>query len=292
MIHTRLLTYFVAIVKEQSFTKAAEKMGLSQPTFSKQMTDLEKLIGKKLLVRDKKAVTLTVDGELFYAKAKEILNLLETLESSVKNREADLTGEVNLGCIDGTSVTYILDVFKAFKDNNPNVSINLVKDEADTLVSMVEKGLLDAAVVTSTMELNSLNYFKLNKQQCYGLLVNKATFKDTMVSIADLETFPMLVTKGMMFEKTILDAHGIDTGVVKIVGTYNALSVAASMVGYGLGCAIVPIDFAGYDKEKVCLVPFKEEVTENICLVTKKYQSYTPTARALISKLMEGVAEE
>ena len=57
MIETRLLQYFLAIAEEQSITKAAEYLHISQPTLSKQMMDLEENLGKQLLIRGRKRVT-------------------------------------------------------------------------------------------------------------------------------------------------------------------------------------------------------------------------------------------
>ena len=62
MIETRLLQYFLAIAEEQSITRAAEYLHVTQPTLSKQMMDLENALGKQLLIRGKKKVTLTEDG--------------------------------------------------------------------------------------------------------------------------------------------------------------------------------------------------------------------------------------
>ena len=62
MIQTRLLQYFLAVAEEQSITKAAEYLHISQPTLSKQMMDLEEALGRQLLIRGRKKVTLTEEG--------------------------------------------------------------------------------------------------------------------------------------------------------------------------------------------------------------------------------------
>ena len=65
MIETRLLQYFLAIAEEQSITRAAEYLHVTQPTLSKQMMDLENTLGTQLLIRGKKKVTLTEEGHTF-----------------------------------------------------------------------------------------------------------------------------------------------------------------------------------------------------------------------------------
>lgn len=62
MIEIRLLSYFLAIAREQSITKAADALHITQPTLSKQMMELEAQLGKQLLIRGKKKITLTEEG--------------------------------------------------------------------------------------------------------------------------------------------------------------------------------------------------------------------------------------
>ena len=76
MIETRLLHYFLAIAREQSITRAAQTLFLSQSTLSKQMMDLERQLGKQLFHRGKRRITLTEDGVFLRNRAQEILELL------------------------------------------------------------------------------------------------------------------------------------------------------------------------------------------------------------------------
>lgn len=77
MLETRLLYYFLAVAREQNITKAAQVLHIAQPSLSTQMADLEKYLGKKLLIRGKKKTVLTEDGALLRTKAEEIVSLLE-----------------------------------------------------------------------------------------------------------------------------------------------------------------------------------------------------------------------
>ena len=83
MIETRLLHYFLAIAREQSITRAAQTLFLSQSTLSKQMMDLERQLGKQLFHRGKRRITLTEDGVFLRNRAQEILELLENTEAAL-----------------------------------------------------------------------------------------------------------------------------------------------------------------------------------------------------------------
>ena len=98
MIETRLLQYFLAIAEEQSITKAAEYLHISQPTLSKQMIDLEASLGKQLLIRGRKRVTLTEEGTYLRGRAQEIISLMDKTESAFRENEQSITGDVYIGC--------------------------------------------------------------------------------------------------------------------------------------------------------------------------------------------------
>ncbi|MBR2305289.1 MAG: LysR family transcriptional regulator, partial [Ruminococcus sp.] len=72
----RVLKYFLAVAREQSFSVAAERLYLSQPTLSRQLKELEDELGKPLLIRSNKGVTLTEEGMILRKRAEEIAELL------------------------------------------------------------------------------------------------------------------------------------------------------------------------------------------------------------------------
>ena len=77
----RILRYFLAVAREQSFTKAAEQLHITQPTLSRQLAALEEELGVKLLVRSGN-ITLTDQGIFFKRRAQELLDLEERKEKS------------------------------------------------------------------------------------------------------------------------------------------------------------------------------------------------------------------
>ena len=87
MIETRLLCYFLAIAREQSITRAAESLNITQPTLSKQMMELEEQLGRKLFVRGKKKISLTEEGAYLQGCAQEMMRLMEKTESAFHGSE-------------------------------------------------------------------------------------------------------------------------------------------------------------------------------------------------------------
>ena len=89
----RVLQYFLAVVREENITKAAQLLHITQPTLSRQLIGLEQELGVKLFSRNNHSVTLTEEGMLFRRRAEEIVTLSEMTKRELK-QEAMLTGEI------------------------------------------------------------------------------------------------------------------------------------------------------------------------------------------------------
>ena len=76
----RVLKYFLAVAREENITRAAESLHIAQPSLSKQIMELEEELGKQLLIRGKRKITLTEEGILLRKRAEDIVALVENTE--------------------------------------------------------------------------------------------------------------------------------------------------------------------------------------------------------------------
>lgn len=93
----RILRYFLTVAKEQSFTKAAEQLHITQPTLSRQLAELEEELGVSLFIRSSRNITLTDEGILFKRRALEILDLEECTLEELKGTDEFMEGTVTVG---------------------------------------------------------------------------------------------------------------------------------------------------------------------------------------------------
>lgn len=82
----RILNYFLTVAHEKNITKAAEVLHITQPTLSRQLMQLETALGVKLFDRDKHKFALTPSGQFLVERAREIMNMVEKLRSTFRNR--------------------------------------------------------------------------------------------------------------------------------------------------------------------------------------------------------------
>ncbi len=79
----RVLKYFITVAREESISAAADYLHMTQPTLSRQLKDLENELGKQLLIRGNRRITLTDDGILFRKRAEEIIDLVNKTEAEM-----------------------------------------------------------------------------------------------------------------------------------------------------------------------------------------------------------------
>ena len=93
----RILNYFLAIAREENFTKAANMLHVTQPTLSRQIADLEQELGVKLFVRSNHNIILTEDGMILKRRALEILMLADKTKRDFMQKEEVLSGTISIG---------------------------------------------------------------------------------------------------------------------------------------------------------------------------------------------------
>ena len=90
----RILKYFLAVAREESISGAAQALHMTQPTLSRQLMDLEEELGKQLLIRGSRRITLTEEGMLLRKRAAEILDLVEKAEAELTAPDEVVNGDI------------------------------------------------------------------------------------------------------------------------------------------------------------------------------------------------------
>jgi DNA-binding transcriptional LysR family regulator len=121
----RHLRYFVAVAEALSFTRAAEKLRLAQPSLTRQIHNLEGEIGVQLLNRSKSRVTLTVEGRSFLLDARRLLALADESVAAVQRLSRGETGQLNIGYSSNFNFELLPQTLGAFREGFPHIALNL-----------------------------------------------------------------------------------------------------------------------------------------------------------------------
>lgn len=145
----RQLRYFVAVVEEASFTRAAARLHLAQPGVSAQIRQLERELGQPLLDRSGRSVRVTEVGEAVLPYARAALAAVDGVRQTAAEFTGLLRGRVGIGLIPGV-LGHEADVpglLADFHDDHPRVEITLTEDTSDRMLAALRRGELDISVV-------------------------------------------------------------------------------------------------------------------------------------------------
>jgi DNA-binding transcriptional LysR family regulator len=140
----QLLTTFLAVEQTGSFTRAATRLGLQQPTVSQHIRRLERQVGRTLVLRDTHSVSLTADGEAMIGFARNILAASEQAAAYFSGSRP--RGRLRIGIADDLALTRLPQILRDFRRNNPLVDFALIVDQSGLLHQRLESDKLDVFI--------------------------------------------------------------------------------------------------------------------------------------------------
>lgn len=146
-IDTRLLRYFVAVAEELSFSRAAQRLHLSQPPLSYAIRQLEDNLGVRLLRRSSRHVELTAAGAALHREARFLLQRSTEVRELVQRIDAGLQGQVKMGIVGSMLYRGLPAIIGRCRHLYPNVDITLAEMNSAEQIELVERGGLDVGFV-------------------------------------------------------------------------------------------------------------------------------------------------
>lgn len=287
MIEIRLMKYFLAIAREQSITKAADSLFVTQSTLSKQMMNLERQLGKQLFIRGKRQITLTEDGVFFRNRAQEIIELMEHTESALQSSEKHLSGDISVGCGETIVMDLFADLFAKMRAQYPDVLFHIHSGDGDTELERLDKGLVDMALLLGPVHQEKYDYLNLHQKDIYGLLMkaDDPLAKQSVINIDQLKSLPLIMSRLVFSNHQQLDWFGADTSVLHIVATYNLINNATYLVERGIGYAFCIDRLVNTNGRNLVFRPITPELSVDLYIVTKKYQVFSPAVNKFLEML-------
>ncbi|MFI9646462.1 LysR family transcriptional regulator [Streptomyces sp. NPDC052040] len=288
----RHLQHFVAVAEDRHFTRAAERLMVSQSGLSASVRALERELQAPLFVRTTRSVTLTEAGRALLAEAERILAQVRTAREAVAAVQGVLRGTLSLGteqCIAGVAVARLL---AAFRRRHPAVEIRLRQAGSGALAEEVAAGRLDLAFAVRTgPDTDQLRSVALTSEP---------------MTVLCHASHPLArggpVTPGGLGGEAFVDFHPdwgprrITDGVFAEAGVQRTVTLEVNdvhslleLVREGLGVAVVPRHF-GHKPEASTLVPLPVRGSaeyETVALLPPD-DAVSPAARALMGLLTGG----
>ncbi len=236
------LRYVCAIADTGSFSRAAERCQVAQPSLSQQILKLEKDLGTKLFDRLGRSVRLTEAGRAFMPHARSILSQMETARSSVADKGADVRGSVSVGVIP-TIGPYLMPRYTtAFAKKYPDAKLRIVEETTPILVESLRDLSIDLAILALPLRHKDLELFPLRTEPLFAVLPkNHPRAASESLALKDLrgESFVML-RDGHCFRDLSIAACTHARVTPRIAFESGQFSSLFGMVAAGVGISLVP----------------------------------------------------
>ncbi|MDE6760120.1 MAG: LysR family transcriptional regulator [Lachnospiraceae bacterium] len=286
----RVLQYFLAVAREESITKAAESLNMTQPPLSRQLKELEEELGKQLLIRGNRKVTLTEEGMILRKRAEEMVELMEKTKSEVSSSGKNIRGEIYIGGGETEGMRLIAKIAEKMKTKHPHICYHLFSGNADDVTERLDQGLLDFGILIDPADIKKYDFIKLPTKDKWGLLMRRdhPLAGKQGIKPKDLQGIPLIASRQSLAHNELSGWLGKQYESLHIITTYNLLYNASLMVEENVGCAlcldhIIP----EYENSPLCFRPLEPQIEVGLNIVWKKYQVFSSAAEAFLERLRQ-----
>ena len=276
-MEVRVLRYFLVVVREESISKAAAVLHITQPTLSRQLAQMEEEAGVKLFDRGTRKISLTNEGILLRRRAEEIIELMDITMKELAVQEEMVEGEVSIGCGELASVSILSEMIRSFHQQYPQVTYDIFTANADQIKDRIDNGLTDIGLLLEPMDMEKYDYIRLPIKERWVVLMRPdgPLAQHEYVTAEQLAGHPIIMARRPGVKSELASWFGEHYGNLHILFTSNLSTNAAMMVQAGLGYSLViegSIPFL--DQEKICCRPIYPELTSTSVLAWKGRQPF------------------
>ncbi len=237
------LQSFAAVVKYQSFTKAAEKLFLSQPTISAHVSTLEEELGKRLILRTTKSIELTPKGQEVYDYCVRILGLRARMVECCATQNQKI---IHLGASTIPSAYILPELLPEFGARFPDTYFSIHQSDSQGVVDSLKEGLYDVGIVGMQVEDDQIDCTPYCLDQMVLITPVNEHFlqlRQRGANIRELLREPLIMREtGSGSKKTadrFLESIGIAEDELNIIARINDQEAIKNMVSGGLGISII-----------------------------------------------------
>ena len=284
----RVLRYFLTVAKEQSFTKGAEQLHITQPTLSRQLAALEEELGTPLFIRSGRNITLTDEGVLLKRRALEIIDLEERTIDEIRGTEELIDGTITIGCGEFAAVETLAQICKIYKEKYSLVQIAIHTATADTIYEMMSKGLVDIGLFLEPVSTEGLDYIRITGSDHWVVSMRP---DDPMASKAyiekkDLLDKPLILPERHGIQSELANWFGKDFNRLQIAFTSNLGTNAGVMAFHGLGYPVSIEGAAKYWREDLLVQRrLSPEISANTVIAWRRNIPYSLAVNKFIEEI-------
>ncbi len=287
---TQLLTAFIAVTEQQSFSIAAEQLGLTQPAVSKRIALLEQQLGFSLFDRIGRTVYLTETGQRLLPRARHILEMVEDTQRIVTQQHDKVDGNLRIATSHHIGLHRLPPILKTYTEHFPNVRLQLQFMDSEKAIHAIEHGDFDLAAITLPEDTDSQGKTAIQYhpiwQDSMQVVVNQdhPLAVSNTISLKSLSEYPAILpditTRTSRLIKQYFDNEKLK---LDITMTTNHLDAIKMMVNVGLGWSALPERLA--DDSLHTLSIQKVQFIRDLGCVHHRHKTLSNASRAMLKLL-------
>jgi DNA-binding transcriptional LysR family regulator len=287
----RQLRYFLSVVREGSVGAAARLHFVTQPAITLQMQRLQESVGETLLVREGGRMVPTEAGRVLAGHAEAVVRRMEVLEAEMSGLRGLERGSLRVGNIDAASVYVLPDLYQAFHERYPGVTLEIAVGDTRELMEALRHGNVELATTTLPVEAEGFEVFEIYREE----LVPVAPATDPLSSHkrvtpgslarAGVITYPRGSTTRRLIDAAFAEA-GAPLRPRMEISSPEAIKRLAQA---GLGPAILPEPVVADELESGALVRLRMgplRIERAIGMVHRERAALSPAARAFLDMVL------
>lgn len=283
----RVLNYFLAVAREENFTRAAQMLHVTQPTLSRQIAQLEEELGVELFTRSNHNIILTESGMILKHRAQEMLSMAEKTRQELLQGDEELTGKICIGSGEFQSTRLLAQIISSFSEKHPLVQYEIYSGNAENVHDHIERGLLDIGLMAEPIDIRKYDFVSMPVKERWGAWVcaDSDLAQKEWIQPEDLMGRQLIIAKGEFLKSSIGKWLGDLNTQVKIIATgnllYNEAMLAENRLGIVLGIKL------NCTFEHLRFIPLYPSLESSTALAWKKEQVFSPAAGSFIKFLKQ-----
>ena len=285
------LEFFIALAREQHFGRAAEQCGVTQPTLSAGIKQLEDTLGVMLVQRGSRFQGLTPEGRQVLDWARRIVGDTRAMRDEMRAARHGLSGRIRIAAVP-TALAMVPKLTTPMREKHPGVTFSILSRTSIEILSLLANFEIDAGITYLDNEpLGRVTSVPLYAER-YQLITaagNEYSDRDK-VTWEEVSTLPLCLLTPDMQNRRIIDQHLAEAGVqVRPTLESNSMIVLFSHIRTGKWSSIMPLNLAetfGF-AEPIRAIPIVEpDASHSVGLVAAPREPHTPLVKALVEEAM------
>lgn len=285
----KVLRSLIAVAETGSITDAAKRLGVSQPTVSRQIKDLEEELGCRLIERSNYSVKLTEDGMLLRRRAEDIVGLVDSTIDEIRDSGGSIAGDIRIGCAESRGIGLLAECMRSLRETNPGIRFHIYSGNWEDLSERLNSGFLDFVVAVRDVDGSRYDSLEMPYRDRWGVVMGRDSPLATKDSVRpeDLEGIPLIVSREA-YEKENRAWLGDVFDRTEIVATVNLAFNGSILVEKGMGCmmtfeGLVPAD----EGSGLCFRPLYPPLLSPMRLAWRKGRTPSAASELLLGRAME-----